>query len=90
MTSEEVLGFLADLAREAGLRVQPVSTPREGDPVSHSGVCRVRDRVFVVLVRSDSLEDQIEALASGLRDHCASALEGRYLPPAVRARLEPA
>ena len=57
MTSEEVLGFLADLAREAGLRVQPVSTPREGDPASHSGVCRVRDRVFVVLVRSDSLED---------------------------------
>jgi hypothetical protein len=88
MTSEEILGFLADLARETGLRVRRVGAGREGDPLTRSGVCRLRGELFVVLVGSDPLEDQIQALADGLRRACPEALESRYLPPAVRQRLD--
>jgi hypothetical protein len=71
MTPEEVLACLLDLARDGGLRVRSVGA---GEVSSHSGVCRLRDGVFVILVASDPLEDQIEH---------------RYLPPAVRGRLDP-
>lgn len=87
MTAPEVLAFLVDLAREGGLQVRSVGS-LQGDLLARSGVCRLRDGVFVILVASDSVEDRIAALAHALREHQPAALEGRYLPPAVRERLE--
>jgi ribosomal protein L7Ae-like RNA K-turn-binding protein len=82
----EVLAFLVELCREAGLQVRSVGA--QGELPARSGVCRVRDGVFVILVASDPVEDRIAALAQALREHRPAALEGRYLPPAVRERLE--
>jgi hypothetical protein len=48
----------------------------------------LRDGIFVILVASESLEDRVEILAQALREHCTPLLEARYLPPAVRERLE--
>ncbi len=81
---------LADLAREAGLDVRVLTGAPEvepGLPVA-SGVCRVRDSVWVVLNVSEPIEEHIEILAQALRTHAAGFLEGRWLSPAVRERLE--
>jgi hypothetical protein len=53
-----------------------------------SGVCRLRDRLFVLLAAGDPPERQLAVLAGALRDHRADACEARYLPPAVRAALD--
>jgi hypothetical protein len=82
----EVLAFLVELSREAGLQVRSVGA--QGEIPVRSGVCRLRDGVFVILAASDPVEDRISALAQALREHRPAALEGRYLPPAVRERLE--
>ncbi|HSD27233.1 MAG TPA: hypothetical protein VLL75_08010 [Vicinamibacteria bacterium] len=87
MTPAEMLAFLVDLAREGGLQVRTIGSS-QGDPPTRSGVCRLRDGVFVILVGSDPVEDRIAAVVDALREHCPAALEGRYLPPAVRERLE--
>jgi hypothetical protein len=83
----ELLARLTELAREMGLAVREVRAGAEGDPPVASGVCRVRGETWVVLAASDDLEQRIEVLASALNSHAGAALEGRYLPPAVRARL---
>jgi hypothetical protein len=84
----EVLAFLVELSREAGLQVRSAGAAPGELPV-RSGVCRLRDGIFVILAASDSVEDRIAALAHALRQHRPAALEGRYLPPAVRERIEP-
>jgi hypothetical protein len=43
----------------------------------------------VVLSAADSAEDRIAVLAQALRTHAPDFLETHYLPPAIRARLEP-
>lgn len=88
MDPAEVLAFLVDLSREAGLQVRSVAGAPTELPV-RSGVCRLRDGIFVILAAADPVEDRIAALAQALREHRPAALEGRYLPPAVRERLEP-
>jgi hypothetical protein len=86
----EVLEFLIDLSRETGLEVRrvPARLTSESEQPARSGVCRVRGRLFVLLAAADSVEDRIAALASGLRALEPSVLEGRWLPPAVRERLD--
>jgi len=90
MDSAEVLEFLIDLARDTGLEVRrvPARQASDSEPPARSGVCRVRGRLFVLLAAADSVEDRIAALAGGLRALDPSVLEGRWLPPAVRERLE--
>jgi hypothetical protein len=83
----EVLAFLVDLAREAGLHVRSVGASA-GEFPARSGVCRLREGVFVILAASDPAEDRIAVVAQALREHRPAALEGRYLPPAIRERLE--
>jgi hypothetical protein len=83
----EVLAFLVELSREAGLQVRSAGASA-AEPALRSGVCRLRDGIFVILAAGDSVEDRIAALAQALREHRPAALEGRYLPPAVRERLE--
>jgi hypothetical protein len=48
----------------------------------------VRGEWLLVLVPSDPLSHRIEILARALRAHAPALLEGRWLPPAVRERLE--
>ena len=88
MNPEELHGELAALAREAGFELRR-GGERVGDtdlPL-HSGVCRLRGRIWVVLATGDSTEERIATLADALRNHAADWLESRYLPPAVRERL---
>lgn len=87
MELSELLTRLMDLSRELGLAVREVRAGAEGDPPVASGVCRVRGETWVVLAASDDLEQRIEVLAGALKSHAGAVLEGRYLPPAVRARL---
>ena len=90
MTPAELLGCLLDLAREAGLEVRalPARGVAEADLPARSGVCRVRGRLLVLLSAADSVEDRIDALVHALRSAGPDALEGRWIPPAVRERIE--
>lgn len=90
MTPQEMRDALAELAREAGLDVRVATGPRDVEPgiPVQSGVCRVRDKLWVILAAGDSFEDHIQTLVDALRAHAGAALESRYLPPAVRARLD--
>jgi hypothetical protein len=90
VSPEEVLERLAELAREAGLRVREVRGASGQDWASRSGVCRLGDGLYVVLVSSEPVEDRIAVLARGLRVHRPEVCEATWLPPAVRERLESA
>ncbi len=89
MDAPQLLDLLAELAMEAGLKVQvlPPSTASEGEFLPRSGVCRVRGEVRVILAAGEPLEDRIEAVASALREHAHEFLESRFLPPAARERI---
>lgn len=90
MTADEILDELVALARSAQLEVRVLTGRQEGEgefPV-RSGVCRVRDAVWVILAAADSMEDRIAILADALHAHAPEILEDRYLPPAIRERLE--
>jgi hypothetical protein len=83
----QILELLVQLAEEAGVSVRAVR-PGEGDPPARSGLCRVRGRLLLLLSAADPLDARIEAVAGALREHAASLLEQRFLPPAVRERLD--
>ncbi len=90
MQGEALLDFLVELAMEAGIqvRVMPRSA-EEFQPAPHSGTCRIRGAPWLLLASGEPLEDRIEAAASAVRTLAPDVLEGRYLPPAVRERLDP-
>lgn len=85
MTTPELFAALLDLAREVDLEVRRVPV----EDAQTSGVCRLRDRFWVLLSAGDPLEERVAVLAAALRDHKREACEARFLPPAVRAVLEP-
>lgn len=87
MNDTEVLVALVELAEQAGLRVRAARGAADAGPLATSGVCRVRGEVLVVLVGDDPLGDRIAVVAGALREHAAEFLEGRWLPPALRAHL---
>ncbi len=88
MDSGELLTRLTELARAAGLEVRDVrGAVADGEAVAASGVCRVREAIWVVLSRADSVEARIDVLACALAEHARPFVESRYLAPAVRARL---
>ncbi|NNL84760.1 MAG: hypothetical protein HKP27_03865 [Myxococcales bacterium] len=89
MEREEVLACLLALAREQGIAVHQQDALRRGerDLLPRSGLCRVRGEQWLVILDHDSLEDRIAAAAEGLSKVAGEALEGRYLPPAVRREL---
>ena len=86
MERAEILRCLVELAEQAGLEVR--SARGDEDPPPRSGLCRVRDRVWLVLVRSEPIEDRIDVVAAALRAHAGELLESRFLPPAVRELLD--
>lgn len=89
MNQAEVLQRLMELAEAAGLRVRPIrgTSGAEGEPAAASGLCRVRGELWIVLSNNDSLEDRVAVVAGALRSEASEWLQGRYLPPALRARL---
>lgn len=90
MDDAALLDQLADLAREVGIDVRVLGRPAGTDLAPPSAVCRVRGEVWVVLSEADLPADRIRVLCEALRDHAGDALEGRYLPPALRDRLDQA
>jgi hypothetical protein len=87
---QALLDFLVELAQQAGIEVRVIpGVATEGDPAPRSGLCRIRGTPWLLLAPRESLEDRIEAAVEALRAHALEALEGRYLPPAVRERLSP-
>jgi hypothetical protein len=83
-----LLDSLLDLALEAGLEVRRAPRPRGDEPAPQSDTCRVRGRTWVVLSAADPLERQIDVLAAALRNEAGGLLAGRFLPPAVRLRID--
>lgn len=88
MSPDALLDALLELAGEVGLEVRRVASGPEAPATS--GVCRLRDRVYVLLAGSDPPERRVAVLAGALRAHAWEACEARYLPPALRAALEAA
>ena len=90
MEAGSLLDQLVALADEAGIRVRQLpraARGREGDP-ARSGLCRMRGELWLILAPSEPVEDRIEAVAAALRGARPEWLDSRYLPPAVRERLD--
>jgi hypothetical protein len=85
--SRQLLDALVGLAEEAGIAVR-VTGSGESDLPPRSGLCRLRGSLVLVLSTAEPLEARIEAAAAALHAHGAALLEDRFLPPAVRERLE--
>ena len=88
MEPEDLLGRLVALARSVGIEVRETEGAGEGEPGPHSASCRLRGRLWVVLVARDPLEERLHAVADALDQADPAWLETHYLPPALRARLE--
>lgn len=84
------LEALLELADAAGIEVHSLGSGAgaAGELPPTSAVCRVRDAVWVVLCAGDPVERHIDVLSAALREHAADFLEQRFIPPALRARLE--
>ncbi len=82
-----MLELLTALAEEAGIAVR-VARTGDSELPPRSGVCRVRGRLLLVVSAAEPVEARIDAVADALRTHGAEWLEGRFLPPAVRERLD--
>ncbi len=89
MDPVEIERHLIELAEAAGLEVRglPGAAFHPSESAASSGVCRVRDSIWVLLAPGDSVEEHISVLVSALETHAAGFLEDRYLPPAVRQRI---
>jgi len=83
----ELLRQLVALAEEAGVSVRALRGT-EAEPLLASGLCRVRGRLVLVLSAGEPIEARIDAVADALRRHGGALLEERFLPPALRERLE--
>jgi hypothetical protein len=87
MQAQELLDALVALAEEAGVTVR-VARAGDSELPPRSGLCRVRGSWLLVLSAAEPLEARIDAAAAALDTHGRALLEGRFLPPAVRERLD--
>ena len=87
-----ILDALVEVAQEGGVtvRVLPKAVAREGEPLPTSNVCRIRGEPWLLLAPGESMEDRIAAAAQAVLSFAPGLLEGRFLPPAVRERLDAA
>jgi hypothetical protein len=83
----ELLDRLIGLAEEAGIAVR-VARAGDSELPPRSGLCRLRGRLLLVVSAAEPLEARIAAVAAALREHGGARLDERFLPPAVRERLE--
>ncbi len=88
MEPDDLLERLLALARSAGVEVRETKAQGEVDSGPHSASCRLRGRLWVILVAGDPLEERIRAVADALDQADPGWLETHYLPPALRTRLE--
>lgn len=91
MEARRILDVLIGLAEEAGLRVRSArggGSGSDGEPAPHSALCRLRGETWLLLFASDGVEEQIRVVADALRRSAPDLLEQRFLPPAVRDRIE--
>ena len=88
MDDTELLEHLFELARDAGLVVRIHGAGSAADTGLASGVCRVRDEVWVVLSREEPASVHVDVLCQALRTEAGDFLEGRFVPPAVRDRID--
>lgn len=90
MDDHDVLTRLIALAGDLGLRVDRVAAqpPLEGLAPGSSAACTLRGQTLVLLSDSDPLAVRVALLAHTLVRDCGDALEGRFLPPAVRVWLD--
>lgn len=79
---------LVELARDCRLSVRVLRSSPDAGAGLASGPALVRGAPWVVLVASDPVGAQIEALAAGLVRFAKAELDRRYLPPAVREALD--
>ena len=91
MQPVEVMEAFLQIADAAEIEVRSTraGAPGEADGATSSGICRVQGRVWVVLSHADPVEVQLEVLAQALREHAPEEVGRRFLPPAVRERLDP-
>ncbi|MFP8875129.1 MAG: hypothetical protein VCB42_11545 [Myxococcota bacterium] len=90
MEVAELFEALLELSQQAGLEIRVVGrrVAGEAELPATSGICRVRGAVWVVLSPHDPPEAHVDLLVRALRDHAAEFISSRYLPPALRERLE--
>lgn len=77
---------MIETAGRAGIEVRTARADDELGPVA-SDVCRVRDRIWVILQPEDTVDAQLDALARALVGHGQALLGGQFVPPAVRERI---
>jgi hypothetical protein len=83
-----LLDALVALAQEAGVTVRVVPRGPDHDGGVRSGACRMRGEPWLLLAARDSVEDRIDAAVAALRAFAPELIAQRYLPPALRKRLE--
>lgn len=90
MEPHALLDELCAIVTSAGIEVRRLPRAREveGEPAPRSGACVLQGRRLVLLAPGDSLEDRIEVLVEALAGCDPAWLESRWLPPAVRERLD--
>jgi len=90
MEPATLLDALVELVREAGVSVKvlPRTSLRDGEPAPASDLCLIRGEPLLLLASSAPLEDRISAAARAARRFAPDLIEARFLPPAVRERLE--
>jgi len=66
MEPDDLLEHLLALARAAGVEVRETKAQGEADSGPHSASCRLRGRLWVILVAGDPLEERIRAVADAL------------------------
>ena len=87
MDARQLLDALVALAEEAGIAVREARAG-ESELPPRSGLCRLRGRWLLVLSAAEPVEARIDVTAAALWAHGRAVLDGRFLPPAVRERLE--
>ncbi|MFT5443566.1 MAG: hypothetical protein ACI8W3_002616 [Myxococcota bacterium] len=90
MDEPELVEALLALSEEVGLEVRILrgQNPAELDFTPSSSSCRVMGKFWVVLSPNDPAKLHIRVLCEALKSEAATALEERYLPPAIRDALE--
>jgi hypothetical protein len=87
MDDATLLPLLLDLVRRLGFEIRTTSlTPKDQElSAVHSGTCVLRGRRLVFLDRTAPAGERCAALLEALR---GEDLEGVFIPPAVRHRLD--
>ncbi len=82
MNEYQILESLLAVAEELGIEVRK----EQIDGVSGGGLCKLKNRLVLIIDRTSPLTEQINAAAASLKDR--PELECIYLRPQVRDAIE--